>query len=286
MEARGTRGDRVWELAPALASLTTMLVKCAEEAQEAGDHAASRAYVAEASETGKKNLKLLERAQRPAPDDVAVSHACGLCPVSGASAASMTSLCHNTQDGLIAGLLRNASKLVKLHAPAIGTLFARTALDLAPKRLAADCGVQLSQALVASRRLNEALATAVKVCVTRCGTSWLVDGEAGGLSLSAEQASEVAKKASAERANALVRAAQASIELGDFAQAATFAREGWDTGRKLWRVVMMRQSMGCMLTGTEMKQKEDLGELGASDVQRNGWPLLTLSVPGRQQTTW
>jgi hypothetical protein len=47
------------------------------------------------------------------------------------------------------------------------------------------------------------------------------------------QAAEVAEPGSMNRADALVRAAIACLELGDFAQAATYAREGWGIGRRL-----------------------------------------------------
>jgi hypothetical protein len=60
-------------------------------------------------------------------------------------------------------MLSVSSKLVELHAPEIGTLFTRIALDLCPDWMAAECGINLSQALVASRRLEEALKVALQV---------------------------------------------------------------------------------------------------------------------------
>jgi hypothetical protein len=63
----GGREHRAWQLAPALATLTAMMAEAAEQAKEAGDHAASRAYVMEASEAGKKTLELLKAAPRPPP---------------------------------------------------------------------------------------------------------------------------------------------------------------------------------------------------------------------------
>jgi hypothetical protein len=54
-------------------------------------------------------------------------------------------------------------KLVLLGTPDIGEMFARMSLDLAPRCMLAHCGSTLSRALVASRRLEEALEVAIQV---------------------------------------------------------------------------------------------------------------------------
>jgi hypothetical protein len=175
----GNRADRAWQLAPSLSSLTAMMVDCAEQAKKAGDHAASRAYVTEASEAGKKTLELLKAAPLPPPRWFTkvrrTPMPVPLQPVrpvwlSRGSPTDWGTLLFphtSTQEALVSlvsPMLLMSSKLVKLHAPEIGTLFARIALDLGPDWMAAECGINLSQALVASRRLGEALKVALQVC--------------------------------------------------------------------------------------------------------------------------
>jgi hypothetical protein len=68
-----------------------------------------------------------------------------------------------SQGSMAAQLKQTSSKLVLLRAADIGVLFARMSMDLAPRSMAAECGCVLSQALLASRRLQEALQAAVEV---------------------------------------------------------------------------------------------------------------------------
>lgn len=70
----------------------------------------------------------------------------------------------SSQASLAAQLSQASSKLVLLRAPDIAILFARMSLDLAPRSMAAECGTALSEALLASRRLEEALQAALQVC--------------------------------------------------------------------------------------------------------------------------
>jgi hypothetical protein len=91
----------------------------------------------------------------------------------------------SSQTSLADQLEETSCKLVKLRAPDIGVLFARMSLDLAPRSQAAVCGIAFSQALLASRRLEEALQAALQVGTISAADSFVwryksVVGDASG----------------------------------------------------------------------------------------------------------